>query len=257
MSHGNCPVVTSNPATVSINPACCGSGYTTPGTTVNFTAFNPCPTASIGATWYLADTREQGYSNAQTYTVRKLDSRIWMTQDLKFGNICGTTSVVNNPGYDVTGLVTSLTDKTYYGDCRSGSQGRGYYYNFAAAINKADAHTAAKVDVSCNGTTTYDDGTEHPCQGICPNGWHLPTVQEIIPAVGSSWCEQTVSTPNALWDTGGLIQKIFWWNSTMADPTGASHVYHAFTVVMNSVIIGGYCTVTKGTSMPLRCVKNN
>jgi uncharacterized protein (TIGR02145 family) len=149
---------------------------TAPNSTVNFTAFDPCPDAEIGTEWYLQDTRES--DNNQTYTVRKMaDGRIWMVQDMKFGNLCGTdllgSSTVTG---DQTGKVTTLIDKIYYGDCTTSANtatpvNRGYLYDWAAAINKAGALEGSTSNVGCSGTTT----AANACQGICPEGWHIPT----------------------------------------------------------------------------------
>jgi uncharacterized protein (TIGR02145 family) len=148
---------------------------TAPGSTVNFTAFNPCPTATTGDYWYLTDTREAAYGNTQTYKVKKLpDGHIWMVQDLKFGDKCNKSDFTRSTS-DRTGNVTSLTDKLYYGDCKNVADvsipSKGYYYDWAAAINLPKAYYGSGVDVGCSGT----DASAYACQGICPNGWHVPT----------------------------------------------------------------------------------
>ncbi|MDR3181181.1 MAG: hypothetical protein LBT61_04550, partial [Prevotellaceae bacterium] len=148
---------------------------TPPGATVNFTAFNPCNTATTGNYWYLTDTRES--NNVQTYKVKKMaDGHIWMVQDLKFGDKCNKTTFTGSDGKDQTGNVTSLTDKTYYGDCTNVKtsltpSNRGYMYDWAAAINKPGAYRGSNADVGCTGTGS----TANACQGICPEGWRVPT----------------------------------------------------------------------------------
>jgi uncharacterized protein (TIGR02145 family) len=151
-------------------------GGTPPGSTVTFTAFEPCPDAAVGAEWFLTDTRES--TNEQTYKVKKLaDGHIWMVQDLKFGNLCGTT--FSGSTHVQTGHVSNTG--TYYGDCTvatsaSTPANRGYLYDWAAAINKAGAYTGSSSNVGCSGTVTGSAGTAPgACQGICPAGWHVPT----------------------------------------------------------------------------------
>jgi uncharacterized protein (TIGR02145 family) len=153
---------------------CC----TAPNKTVNFTAFNPCGTATIGSFWYLTDTREA--DNTQTYKVKKMaDGHIWMVQDMKFGNKCKNNSF-NSTSSNTTGKVTSLSG-TWYGNCTAATNtntpaARGYLYDWAAAINKADAYSGSSSDVGCSGTVTGTSGTAPgACQGICPVGWHIPT----------------------------------------------------------------------------------
>jgi uncharacterized protein (TIGR02145 family) len=147
---------------------------TAPGSTVNFTAFNPCSDAATGATWTLQDTREP--TNHQNYKVKKMpDGHIWMVQDLKFGDKCDKTDFTRSTS-DRTGNVTSLTDKLYYGDCKnvtdaSTPPNKGYYYDWAAAINLPKAYYGSGIDVGCSGT----GASANACQGICPNGWHVPS----------------------------------------------------------------------------------
>jgi uncharacterized protein (TIGR02145 family) len=146
---------------------------TAPGTTVNFTAFNPCTDAATGATWTLQDTREA--NNNQTYKVRKMqDGRIWMVQDLKFGDLCKNNSYNSGGANDSQGKVSSVFP-TYYGNCTAATNTstppkRGYLYDWAAAVNKAGAYLHGSYQ-GCSGTTT----AANACQGICPAGWHIPT----------------------------------------------------------------------------------
>jgi uncharacterized protein (TIGR02145 family) len=156
---------------------------TVPGSTVPFTAFNPCGNAATGDYWYLTDTRESELnpSNTQTYKVKKMaDGHIWMVQDIKFGNKCNKTTFSGSTS-DQTGNVTSLTNKTYYGDCTNNMgtyspANRGYMYDWAAAINKARAYKGSSYNVGCSGTNAGTNGTNPAaCTGICPDGWHIPT----------------------------------------------------------------------------------
>jgi uncharacterized protein (TIGR02145 family) len=155
-----------------ITEGCC----TAPGLTVNFTAFEPCSNSATGDYWYLIDTREEAYDNTQTYKVKLMaDGRIWMVQDMKFGDKCDK-KIFSGSTADQTGQVTSLTDKTYYGDCNnvrttSTPTTRGYVYDWAAALNRSGAYLGSSSDVGCSGT----GGSVNNCQGICPAGWHVPT----------------------------------------------------------------------------------
>jgi uncharacterized protein (TIGR02145 family) len=147
---------------------------TAPGSTVNFTAFNPCSNATTGDYWYLTDTREAAYGNTQTYKVKKMaDGRIWLVQDMKFGNKCANNSF-NSGSSDSQSKVSSVfTD--FYGNCTAATNtntpsNRGYLYDWAAAVNKSGAYYGGSYQ-GCSGTTT----AANMCQGICPVGWHIPT----------------------------------------------------------------------------------
>jgi uncharacterized protein (TIGR02145 family) len=142
---------------------------TAPGSTVNFTAFNPCD-AVAGATWTLQDTREP--NNPQNYKVKKMtDGHIWMVQDLKFGDKCNKTTFSGSNGKDQQEKVSSVFP-LHYGDCSVNRvQGGGYFYDWAAVINKPGAYNGASSKVGCSGTGS----SANACQGICPYGWHVPT----------------------------------------------------------------------------------
>jgi uncharacterized protein (TIGR02145 family) len=145
---------------------------TAPGSTVNFTAFAPCSNATTGDYWYLTDTRES--NNVQTYKVKLMaDGRIWMVQDLKFGDKCNKIDF--NGASTATGKVTSLSDENYYGDCvnlryDASHTNRGYFYNWPAAMNNPTANTGGAFS-GCIGTTSAASA----CHGICPTSWHIPT----------------------------------------------------------------------------------
>jgi uncharacterized protein (TIGR02145 family) len=171
VANGSCSVTSSNALIAA--QSCCAGGYTAPGSTVNFEDFNPCPGAGTGWTWTLTDTRESNIN--QSYKVKKMaDGRIWMVQDMKFGNLCGDT-FAGSSGSDKTGKVSDIG--SYYGDCRSNTYaGAGYLYDWAAAINKAGAYNGSSSNVGCSGTASGTSGTvPGACQGICPDGWHIPT----------------------------------------------------------------------------------
>jgi uncharacterized protein (TIGR02145 family) len=146
---------------------------TVPGSTVNFTAFVPCD-AATGATWTLQDTREP--NNPQNYKVKKMaDGHIWMVQDMKFGDLCSRTTFTGSSGKDMQGRVSS-TFPLYYGDCMdmrnvSIPANRGYLYDFSATLNAAGAYNGGSSNVGCSGV----GASANACQGICPDGWHVPT----------------------------------------------------------------------------------
>jgi uncharacterized protein (TIGR02145 family) len=148
-----------------ITEGCCDA----PGATgVTFADFNPCSGASYNSTYTLTDARD-----SKTYKVKYLaDGRYWMVQDLKFGDLCNKTAFSGSTS-DRTGNINSTG--TYYGDCRSNLVDcGGYYYDWPALVNKPGAYNGSTSYAGCSGTTT----AANACQGICPDGWHLPTKEE-------------------------------------------------------------------------------
>jgi uncharacterized protein (TIGR02145 family) len=214
---------------------------TPPGSTVDFTVFDPCSDATTGDFWYLTDSREANTDppNPQTYKVKKMvDGHIWMVQDLRFGNKCTNKTSFTGSGKDLINNITSLTDKTYYGDCMNAKNSstpsdRGFLYDWAAAINKSGAYYGSSLDVGCSGTLS---GTLSPnpgaCQGICPIDWHIPTgcsngeflrLQNMIPQAGSS--------PSAFWFSHTGFEGVYggWFNFQGLCDQGSSVFYRSST----------------------------
>jgi uncharacterized protein (TIGR02145 family) len=244
---------------------------TAPNATVTFAAFKPCMDASLSTTWYLTDTRAGGNSN--TYKVRMMhDGHIWMVQDMKFGN-CSNAA---NPTF----LASSASDKqnevwtNYYGDCTattitSTGNGRGYLYDWAAAMNKANAYYGFTSAVGCFGRTPGTSGTAPgACQGICPEGWHLPTstaegeFQALDDAIGNC-----VSTYGLCWNASSMWEGVYggvcneigeltvnsanYWGSSDRDN---STVYYLYLSDTYSYPSNGAGNKARGRSV--RCVRN-
>ena len=107
-----------------------------------------CSKSTVGQTKQLKDTRDN-----KTYWVTKLaDNNCWMTQNLAY-NGGGTSRGTNCSGWQDTNTVAQYCSPGHTdGDHAS----RGNYYSWPAAMNG---------NTSATGTV----------QGVCPNGWHLPT----------------------------------------------------------------------------------
>jgi uncharacterized protein (TIGR02145 family) len=226
--------------------------------------------------WYLIDTREAASTvteaKARTYKVKKMaDGRIWMVQDLKFGDKCSKLTISFTSSNQI-GNITSLTDKTYYGDCTnvkisSTPPARGYLYNWAAAINKADAYPNSSSNVGCSGTMTGTAGTAPgACQGICPAGWHVPTKQEADDA-HSKFSASYGCSNDACWLTAATWEGVrsghFDGNMVMS-ATDAAHYWtstYGTSVYGTSMETWSTAFVTqayyyKWDAMTVRCIRN-
>jgi uncharacterized protein (TIGR02145 family) len=143
---------------------------TAPGVTVDFTAFDPDPGAAIGTVWYLTDTRAGGNNN--TYKVRKMpDGHIWMVQDLRFGDCPDNLTHWNNDNSEAATTQGLTVHTNYVGHCRSTTYtDAGFLYNWPAVMQNTQAyHLSSDGSFQCAGTSG------NTCQGICPDGWHVPT----------------------------------------------------------------------------------
>jgi uncharacterized protein (TIGR02145 family) len=244
---------------------------TVPGSTVTFTAFNPCLDAFVGAVWHLIDERES--NNVQTYKVRKMpDGHIWMVQDMKFGDKCNKKTF-NGSTKNQTGNVTSLTDKDYYGDCTAATTtatppNRGYLYDWAAAINKSGAFYGSSAKVGCSGISS---GTVSPnpssCQGICPVGWHVPTGNTDGEQAGLLTASgYTVNWSSTFWASNTIFEgtSYHWFASSTVYSTTiyiSSTFYgnNAMYTVCNGTDYSGSCdnwTIFKHNASALRCLMN-
>jgi uncharacterized protein (TIGR02145 family) len=252
LSNGSCSVTSNEVAVAITEEGCCNK----PGEALLFTAFKPCPDAPVGSTWTLKDDRET--DNIQSYKVKKMaDGRIWMVQNLKFGKNCNKIKM--------TGSKNDQKDKVapgYYGDCCSNSYANGgYFYDWAAAINKSQAYYNANANVGCSGTGTAASG----CQGICPNGWHVPTKEEFDRADAKFneiyKCGINCWTPTSQWESvyGGYVStsgsvsqqgtSAAYWTSTHNNSGSAL----TFSIKANKI---GYGQSLKNTGGSVRCIKD-
>jgi uncharacterized protein (TIGR02145 family) len=189
-----------------------------------------------------------------------------MVQDLKFGNKCGTT-FSGSSGSNKTGMVTTLTDKTYYGDCitmseSSAPEGHGYYYDWAAAINKSGAYNGGS-SAGCSGS----NGSS--CQGICPANWHVPTAgtstpndySQLLSSLQTTYGCACLACLKDYWDglvdgwvtptgTLGKLGNLYYWSSTVPAASSAFKIY----------ITSTNCVYTdsepRDYGHAVRCIKN-
>lgn len=184
------------------------NGYTTCNSanntgTIYFDEFSPCVNSNIGDTWTLTDRRD-----GKTYLVALMaDGRYWMIQDLRFG---GNPDIVENKnslskdeysksgtlGENVAGLFGDMVNHTSHGGSSVPIRtGRGYFYNWRAAMQQAD--------IANVGTTL------EKTQGIAPAGWHIPSrgefenLRDKIGADGVAWGEDANSVWKGIW--GGAV----------------------------------------------------
>jgi uncharacterized protein (TIGR02145 family) len=246
--------VTSNEVTVGLKKSgCCDA----PGVSTTFADFNPCAGVPTGSTWTLTDTREP--TNRQSYKVKLLgDGRYWMVQDLKYGSGCNKNTFA--------GSRVNKTDNVaagHYGDCRTSTIG-GYLYDWAAAINKADAYYGSSKNVGC--ATAAAAATN--CRGVCPPGWHVPSRAEFNDAnnkfnsaykctqsacwnSGSEWAGVCAGFSSAFGDISEIGSKAYYWSSTQYNGSNA----HSLTFTLRgSASTTGY--TSKHFGLLVRCVRN-
>ena len=250
--------VTSNQALVVIGGSnCCD--LTTAGTTMQ--AFNPPSCVPVGATWELRDTRDNN-----VYKVRYFpDGRYWMNSQLKFGDKCNKTTFSATTVTDQLANINSTG--TYYGDCSTNMAAyAGYYYDWAAAMNRPGAYAGSGAIPSCEGTGANTTN----CRGICPYGWHLPTMLEANLYYQSAPELESYGIVDYPWDTqyGWTVvgcgvawadypygchydNEAIWTSTVWSYGDLVNYMLVSQLHSFNSVFL---CTFDR--SMPIRCVKN-
>jgi uncharacterized protein (TIGR02145 family) len=248
--------ITSNEAIVTIKKTgCCDA----PGSTVTFTDFNPCTSVAVNSTWMLTDDRAEG--NNQTYKVKFMgDGQYWMVQDLRYGTGCNKKNFAGS-----TGNKTGNVAPGHYGDCRFNDKNAdaGYLYDWAAALNKPNAFQGSTANVGCSGTGS----AANACKGICPEGWHVPTIKEFEDtyksfqsAYGCSnsacWnnASQWEGVPGGASTASGLIRNpnssYCYWSSTSSSANDVLYLSVTKTTVSMTTV------AAKSFGLSIRCVKN-
>lgn len=102
----------------------------------------------------LVDSRD-----GQTYKTIQIGTQTWMAQNLNYGTMVkGSLDQTNE----------AVVEKYCYGDSLALCDTDGGLYEWAEAMGLSN---------SCRGGSCYRS-VEEPHQGLCPNGWHVPTVSE-------------------------------------------------------------------------------
>ncbi|MDP1746057.1 MAG: FISUMP domain-containing protein [Bacteroidota bacterium] len=188
----------------------------------------------------LNDTRD-----GQQYQTVTIGTQCWMRQNLNYGiQVADVTAMTNN----------SVVEKACYNNTTSNCSTYGSIYTWDEAMNY---------------------GTNQ--QGICPNGWHIPTkaqFQILINFLGSSTAGQKMKTTSAnspSWDgtnasgftaiSGGIGQgtnylymgtRNTYWSSTQFSATDAYD--YGLTSGINTL---DEAPNTKNSGYCIRCIQDN
>ncbi len=169
--------------------------------------------------------------DGKTYKTVEFADREWMVENLRYeGNIeLGTE-------YDTIG-----SPRRYYPNgSQSAVEERGYLYNWIAAMNGAEA----------------SDENPSEVQGVCPDGWHLPSMSEwksLKDELGDdSEYMKEFTLPTAGAYNGTFINygnRLYFWSST-EDDSGNAYFCTMYDLYGTTNI------ADKGIGLSVRCVKN-
>ena len=205
--------------------------------------------------------------DGNNYTSIIIGGKEWMAENLK---------VTHYPNGD---LIPLVTDNTAWGNLAANNTEDAYTYYNNNANGEADTYGSLYTYAAAIGDNWARDNTAN--QGVCPDGWHLPTDVE--------WLElETYLGTNAgsklagyatLWSDGNLDQSIdfgtsgfsalpsgirdnngtfyffgvnsFWWSASENDSSSATNRYLDFN---NTTVYSNNYDKSNGFSV--RCLKN-
>ena len=131
------------------------------------------------------------------YNAAKMaDGRVWMTDPLRF--VPAGKTVSSNPG-DGNGIWYPYTTAGVAENTEAAAKARGYLYDYATAFGVEE--------VNSENYKTFE-GT----QGICPDGWYIPTKEDYIGLIGNSNATfGAIKEDSPYWDAeykGGRIKAM-------------------------------------------------
>ncbi len=196
------------------NPA---HSYTTAGTyTVSLTASNGTLSKTESKTNYITvsiDGPGAGLTDydGNTYTSVIIGGQEWMSENLK---------VTHYPNGDAIPLVT---DNTTWGNLADDNTSDAYSYYDNSSAN-ATTYGALYTYAAAIGDNWARDNTAN--QGVCPDGWHLPTTAEwttLTDYLGTN-AGSKLAGNEPLWTNGDLDQSAdFGTSGFSALPSGNRH----------------------------------
>ena len=136
----------------------------------------------------IVDSRDKRVYKVVKIEVKEHDySRVWMAENLNYDDSVKTPSL--------KGRSWCYHDTTKY--CEVG----GRYYTWAAAIDSVALANDSENPLNCGYGKTC--GLDRQIQGICPDGWHLPSIDE--------WGKLSVALGNA-GVSGDSLKALTGWN---------------------------------------------
>lgn len=141
---------------------------------------------SQGDTTYIISVTD---IDGNTYNTIRMGSQCWLAENLRTTHSPSTGSYLVNPqnltGDSCTYSYKSKVAHWYNNDStNSVSKGYGLLYNWCAAVDTCASDTSEVATHSCTNPNdnpnpnSWDCVFAEPRQGICPEGWHLPSREE-------------------------------------------------------------------------------
>ena len=187
--------------------------------------------ATDGLEYTLKDKRDD-----KTYTVKKINDALWMTQNLRYlgdtGSSAGTMTIGNNNSN------VANTSITLYSLDSSNAGNFGAYanhcdatnsYNYACVYDSSSTTTGVwyNYNAATAGTISTDNNSTTASNSICPAGWRLPSFDTGKPAgsINSISLASQIAPFNpsggGRYNNGSLnyTDYGFWWTDTARNAT--------------------------------------
>lgn len=180
----------------------------------------------------------------EVYPVGTLgDGRIWMLENLRIvpdgHRVSADPSEESGVWYPCTPALIASTEAAYIRE-------KGLLYDFATALGAATAADAAALEGS---------------QGICPDGWHIPTSAELKALADAYGSDITTIVPlngyrngsssDYIGNAGSAFVKGFLWSSTACDTEKGYALMIQSGASSNNTI-----AYSAAFGFPVRCIRN-
>jgi uncharacterized protein (TIGR02145 family) len=155
--------------------------------TVAVTALQPRISFTCGSIY--TDTR----GGSQDYPTVQIGDQCWMTKNMNVGTrVAGS----NYSTHQTAGI-----QKICYYDDESYCDTYGGLYNWAEGVNGENTGTGAATTATAYNKKCAVDGSGHT-QGICPDGWHVPSDEEFKTLEKQLGMTQTEADKSGTWSRG-------------------------------------------------------
>lgn len=207
---------------------------------IRFTATNSEGTPDMRKSSVIVEKPYIADADGNEYKIVKLaDGRIWMAENMRLipnGGIMTASSDITwlDPAFYCP-LVISADGSTFdFSRKDEDIKSQGLYYSTARAFGLED-----DTQITIENAESFEG-----CQGICPNGWHIPTAAEMIALVGKCSNKDLTDTEAAYYDAtldNGSLEKL--------NADGANFkAYGAITVDNTAAVKGAMLKVLNADS---------
>lgn len=138
--------------------------------------------------------------DGMSYKTLTIGNQTWMAENLNYRYVGVKHDCCEGDGM-------SDSSSWCYNDDAANCSKYGRLYSWSAAMDSAGLVSAANAEAACGYETTCTPNVPH--QGLCPEGWHVPTLTEwstLATVVSGKKCGDTDDCPNVgfmLKSTGG------------------------------------------------------